>query len=52
MDIVKPGPVMGALLKEAYAIQLDEGIQDKALLKQRIIELLEKTVTYRVDMIK
>lgn len=36
-DIVEPGPRMGMLLKYAYQIQLDEGITDKEILKQRLI---------------
>lgn len=37
-DIVEPGPEMGALLKRAYQIQLDEGITNKVALKKRLIE--------------
>lgn len=37
MDVVKPGPEMGKLLKKAYEIQIEEGIQDKEKLKKRII---------------
>lgn len=38
MGIVEPGPAMGALLKQAYEIQLDEGIKDKQELLKRIIK--------------
>lgn len=37
MDVVKPGPRMGALLKKAYQIQIDEGITDKSELKRRVM---------------
>jgi tRNA nucleotidyltransferase (CCA-adding enzyme) len=40
-DIIEPGPKMGELLKRAYEIQLEEGITDKALLKERILQELE-----------
>jgi tRNA nucleotidyltransferase (CCA-adding enzyme) len=35
---VEPGPRMGKLLKEAYEIQIDEGITDKAQLLKRILK--------------
>ena len=38
MGIVEPGPQMGALLKQAYEIQLDEGIKDKQELLKRIVK--------------
>lgn len=41
-DIVEPGPQMGALLKRAYYIQLEEGITDKAELKKRLIAERDK----------
>jgi tRNA nucleotidyltransferase (CCA-adding enzyme) len=34
---VEPGPKMGALLKRAYEIQIDEGIKDKQELIKRIL---------------
>jgi len=37
VDIVKPGPEMGKLLKKAYEIQIDEGIKDKKELLRRIV---------------
>ena len=40
MDVVKPGPMMGKLLKAAYEIQLEEGITDIEELKKRVIQLL------------
>ena len=41
-DIVEPGPKMGELLKQAYEIQLDEGITDKEELKKRLCEHIDK----------
>ena len=41
MPEVQPGPLMGALVKEAYRIQLDEGIHDKNILKKRVLHFLE-----------
>lgn len=38
IDFVKPGPEMGQLLREAYNIQIDEGIQDAEELKRRVLE--------------
>ncbi len=37
MDTVPPGPKMGRLLKEAYEIQINEGIRDKNELLRRIL---------------
>ncbi len=37
LDVVKSGPEMGKLLKRAYEIQLEEGITDKAVLKERVL---------------
>ena len=36
--IVEPGPAMGALLKQAYEIQIEEGIKDKQELLSRILK--------------
>lgn len=36
--IVEPGPQMGALLKQAYEIQIEEGIKDKQELLKRIMK--------------
>lgn len=38
MDIVKPGPQMGELLKRAYEIQIEQGIADKKILKKMIVK--------------
>ncbi len=38
MDIVPPGPKMGELLKQAYEIQIEQGIKDKEELKQRVLK--------------
>jgi tRNA nucleotidyltransferase (CCA-adding enzyme) len=38
LDIVAPGPDMGRLLKEAYEIQLEEGIRNKEALKKRVVK--------------
>ena len=38
MPEIQPGPEMGLLVKEAYALQLQEGIQDKALLKKLVLK--------------
>lgn len=35
---VEPGPMMGKLLKQAYEIQIEEGIKDKEELKRRILK--------------
>lgn len=40
-DIVTPGPEMGKMLDLAYHIQIDEGIQDPAELKKRIIKMVK-----------
>ncbi|HRN77992.1 MAG TPA: HD domain-containing protein [Candidatus Dependentiae bacterium] len=37
LDSVQAGPRMGQLLREAYEIQLEEGIKDKDELKRRIL---------------
>ena len=36
-EFVKPGPQMGRLVKKAYEIQIEEGIQDKQELIKRIL---------------
>ncbi|MFH1644172.1 MAG: HD domain-containing protein [bacterium] len=38
LDIVKPGPEMGRLLKSAYKIQIEENIKDKEELKKRVLK--------------
>jgi len=40
MPEIQPGPLMGELVKEAYKIQLDEGISQKDILKQRVLKKL------------
>ena len=37
MDIVEPGPKMGKFLKDAYEIQIEEGIKEKEELKKRVL---------------
>jgi tRNA nucleotidyltransferase (CCA-adding enzyme) len=37
LDVVKPGPNMGKLLKKAYELQIEEGIKDKQELKRRVL---------------
>jgi tRNA nucleotidyltransferase (CCA-adding enzyme) len=41
VDIVAIGPQMGALLKRAYEIQLEEGITSKQQLKERLLQELD-----------
>jgi tRNA nucleotidyltransferase (CCA-adding enzyme) len=38
IDSVAPGPQMGKILDKAYEIQIEEGIKDKAELKQRVLK--------------
>jgi tRNA nucleotidyltransferase (CCA-adding enzyme) len=42
MPEIEPGPLMGSLVKEAYALQLQEDIHDKALLKERVLKKIAK----------
>lgn len=42
-DVVAPGPEMGALLHDAYEIQLNEGIRDKDVLKRRVTQKIKRT---------
>lgn len=37
LGLVNPGKEMGMLLKKAYTIQMEEGIKDKEVLKQRVL---------------
>ncbi len=39
-DLVSPGPEMGSLLKYAFELQLDKGINSKELLRKKVIEKL------------
>lgn len=43
MDLVKPGPYMGELLKYAYDLQIEEGIKDKDELKRRVAQKIKET---------
>jgi tRNA nucleotidyltransferase (CCA-adding enzyme) len=38
LDVMEPGPEMGKLVKQAYKIQIDEGIQNKEELKRRVLK--------------
>ena len=38
LDVVAPGPKLGKLLKQAYDLQIDEGITDEATLRQRVLK--------------
>jgi tRNA nucleotidyltransferase (CCA-adding enzyme) len=38
LDVIKPGPQLGLLIKQAYEIQIKEGIKDKKELKKRVIK--------------
>jgi len=38
LDKIKPGPKMGALLNQAYEIQLEESIKDFEVLKKRVLK--------------
>lgn len=38
IDVVKPGPEIGKLLKKAYRIQIEHGITDPAELKKRVVK--------------
>lgn len=38
LDVMESGPQMGKLVKQAYTIQIDEGIKDKAELKRRVLK--------------
>lgn len=42
LDCIKPGKLLGKALKKAYEIQINEGIRSKSILKDRIVDLLEK----------
>ncbi|HEX2978153.1 MAG TPA: HD domain-containing protein [Candidatus Babeliales bacterium] len=37
LDVIKPGPELGKLIKRAYKIQIDDGIRDKEELKKRVL---------------
>lgn len=38
LDVCKPGPALGKLLAQAYQIQLEEGVLDKQILKNKILK--------------
>ena len=40
LDVVEAGPELGKLVKEAYTIQIQEGIKDKDELKRRVLKNL------------
>ena len=42
MPEIAPGPLMGLLVKEAYQIQLNEGIREKDILKKRVLETMHR----------
>ncbi len=42
IDLVKPGPDMGRLLKYAFELQLDRGIKDKKQLRAKVIAKLKQ----------
>ncbi len=42
MPEIEPGPLMGALVKQAYALQLQEGIDDKEALKKLLLKNYSK----------
>jgi hypothetical protein len=43
MGIIDPGPAMGRVLDEAYRIQIEEGIRDIEVLKQKSLEAAGKS---------
>lgn len=42
LDYVDPGKIIGKLLDYAYNIQIEEGIQDKEILKTRVLQKLKR----------
>lgn len=38
LDVVSPGPLLGKLVDRAYALQIDQNIQDKDALKEMVLE--------------
>ncbi len=40
MNFIEPGPSLGAALKKAYELQINEDIEDKEVLKKRILKEL------------
>lgn len=41
LDVASPGPELGELVKKAYEIQIDSGVQDKAELKKLTVSSLK-----------
>jgi hypothetical protein len=41
-DVIQPGPRMGALLKHAYELQIENNITDKVILKAHIVKKINK----------
>jgi tRNA nucleotidyltransferase (CCA-adding enzyme) len=44
LDVIEPGLLLGKLLKRAYDIQLEEGIQDKEELRRRVLAYKSKNI--------
>ena len=40
LDVIKPGPELGRLLKLAYDIQIDEGVVDRDELRRRVLKAI------------
>lgn len=38
LGVIEPGPKMGELVKKAYELQLNEGVTDKEVLKERVLK--------------
>ncbi len=38
LDVAKPGPALGKLVKKAYEIQLTKGVKDKEMLKRLVLK--------------
>ncbi len=42
LDVIPPGPLLGAMVKKAYQVQIEENIHNKEELKERIVALLKE----------
>jgi tRNA nucleotidyltransferase (CCA-adding enzyme) len=42
LDIIEPGPRMGKLLDTAYKKQIDDGVEDKSILKEYVRKMAKK----------
>lgn len=42
LDVIAAGPELGKLVKQAYEIQIEEGIKDKEILKQRVLSSIKR----------